>query len=284
MRKSEAPLFKHLSEANGRFSRKERLLAQYVLGNYQTVAFSTVTELAKLSGVSEATIVRFAKGLDFSGYPAFQKEIRRLVRSDLKGTERFRLAHEKHAETPLTAIIDKELENISALRESYDGKAFNAALRVLRRASATVVVGTRSTASLAHHLWFGLNKLGMRATRVVAITSETYDDLNVRDKGTCLLVIGFPRYLTEQVELLGFARGRKFATVTITDSAFSPLQGDVSLYTPAESVSVVGFHSAPLILINALLHELSTADRNRTLAALNRFEAMAESRAYFHKG
>lgn len=284
MSNSDAPLFRRLNDANGRYSRNQRLLAKYVLANYQTVAFSTITELAKLSGVSEATIVRFTKALDFSGYPAFQKEVRRLVRADLKGTERFKLAHGEHAETPLSAIIDKELENISSLRESYEARAFNRALRVLRGASEVVVVGTRSTASLAHHCWFGLNKLAIRATRVVVITTETYDDLNAREKGTCVLVIGFPRYLSEQVDLLQFARRRRFATVTITDSAFSPLQGDVSLYAPAESTSFVAFHCAPLILVNALLHELSIADKGRTLAALNRFEAMAESRAYFHKG
>ena len=281
---AEAALFRRLKDGSGRFSRNQRVLAKYVLARYQTVAFSTITELAGQSGVSEATIVRFAKALDFSGYPAFQKEIRRLVRADLKGTERFKLAPKGPDQSPLNIIIEKELENISALRESFDAKAFKKALQVIRGASEVLVAGARSTASLASHFWFGLNKLAFKATRVLSITTETYDHINGLDKRACVLLIGFPRYLREQVELLEVVKSRKLATVTITDSAFSPLQGDVSLYAPAESASFVAFHSAPLILSNALLHELSVADQGKTLEALNRFEAMAESREYFHKG
>ena len=45
----------------------------------------------------------------------------------------------------------------------------------------------------------------------------------------------------------------------------------------------VAFYSAPLILINALVHELSVVDSNRTLEALRQFEAVAEAQQYFVK-
>jgi DNA-binding MurR/RpiR family transcriptional regulator len=233
--------------------------------------------------VSEATIVRFAKALGFSGYPAFQKEIRRLVRADLRGVERFRLgiARNAPARTPLDVIIEKERENISALYESHDARAFERALQALRRASEVAVVGTRSTAPLAHHLWFALNKIAVTATLVSAITSDTYDYLNRLDGGACVVLIGYPRYLREHVRLLEFVKSRKLATLVITDSALSPLQGDVSLYAPAESASFVAFHCAPLVLLNALVHELSVARSRQTLDALKRFEAVAESQEYF---
>ena len=130
---------------------------------------------------------------------------------------------------------------------------------------------------------FGLAKLGMRAARALAVTSDTYDQTNRLDRRACVVVIGFPRYLRELVELLDFAKSAKLATLAITDSAFSPLRGDVSLYAPAESASFMAFHSAPLVLINALLHELSFADRGATVAALDRFEAVADHRNFFHK-
>ena len=98
-----------------------------------------------------------------------------------------------------------------------------------------------------------------------------------------MVVIGYPRYLREQVKLLEYAKSRKLATLTITDSVFSPLQGGVSLYAPAESASFVAFHCAPLVLINTLVHELSVADKAKTLAALERFDAVAESQNYFVK-
>jgi len=282
---NDTSLITRLQEEANTFSKNQRALAKFIAGNYQTVAFSTITELAGQSGISEATIVRFAKALDFSGYPAFQREIRRLVRAELKGTERFRLtyAHGEPADGPLKTLIAKELENIAGLEDVFDPEAFHAAIRWLRDANNILVVGSRSTSSLANHLWFGLNKIAYDADRVLAISSDTYDRLDRMDKGSCLIVIGFPRYLRELVEICLSAKKRKIPTITITDSPFSPLQGDVSLYAPAESASFVAFHSAPLILINALLNELSLSNKDRTLDALNRFEALADNEGYFHQ-
>jgi DNA-binding MurR/RpiR family transcriptional regulator len=256
-----------------------------VLKNYESVAFATVSQLAEESGVSEATIVRFAKALEFSGYPEFQKEVRRLLRADLRGVERFKLGAQPKPErqTPLDAVAEKERENISALYDSFDARAFSNAVRLVRRASEVVIVGTRSTASLAHHMWFALDKIGIKAIRVSAITSETYDLLSRVGKGACVVVIGFPRYLREHVKVLEFAKARRLSTLTITDSTFSPLQGDVTLHAPAESASFVAFHCAPLILVNALVHEVSVVESTKTLEALKQFETVAESQQYFVK-
>jgi DNA-binding MurR/RpiR family transcriptional regulator len=281
------PLIRRLSDGADALSKNQRVLARYVLANYQSVAFATVAQLATQSGVSEATVVRFAKALDFSGYPDLQKEIRRHVRAELRGVERFKLgaAHNDKApaRTPLDRITEKERENISALYDSYDPQAFAKAVAMLRAAPEVVVVGTRSTAPLAYHLWFALTKIAVNATRVSTISSSTYDHLNRVDKSACVVVIGFPRYLREQVNVLEFAKSRRLATLTITDSTFSPLRGQVSLYAPAESASFVAFHCAPLVLLNALVHELSVLDEKKTLAALDQFESVADSQEYFLK-
>lgn len=296
----EAPLFVQLQERLPELPRNQRVLAKFVLSNYQGVAFANVKELARLSGVSEATIIRFARALGFSGYPSFQKEVRRLVRADLKGTERFELAGPAPAagvartgarrgtagsevSSPLEPVIRKELENINQLNELHDPKAFRAAVAALAAASQVVCIGSRSTASLAHHLWFGLTKIGLPATRVQSVTTETYDMLNGLDRGTWVVLFSFPRYLRETLRLRAFLQKKGLKVLAVTDSPFSPVQGDVNLHAPVESASFVGFHCAPLILVNALLHQLSLADRKRTLGALSRFEALAEAEGYFSK-
>ncbi|MGH8617189.1 MAG: MurR/RpiR family transcriptional regulator [Burkholderiales bacterium] len=278
------PLLARLTDGTRNYSKHHRLLAKHILDHYQNVAFATVKQLSQQAGVSEATIVRFAKALDFSGYPGLQQEIRRMVRADLKGTERFALTAQPRSAAeagPLDAVIDKEQQNINGLRETLDRKALTRAVKLLHGASTVAIIGTRSTAPLAHHLWFGLDKIGVAATRFLAVTPETYGQLDRLDRKACVVVIGFPRYLRETVECLRFARQRSLTTVTITDSPFSPLKGDVTLHTPAESASYFAAHCAPLILINGLLHAVSLRDPPRTLAALKRFEALAEQQAYF---
>jgi DNA-binding MurR/RpiR family transcriptional regulator len=282
---AQTPLLRRLQDDAEGFSKNQRVLARYVLSNYQSVAFATVAKLAGESGVSQATIVRFAKALDFDGHPDFQQEIQRLLHADLRGIERFKrgIAKRSPARTPLDLIADKERDNIAALHDAHDQPSFRKALAMLRAAPEVVVVGTRSTAPLAYHLAFALDKIAIKTTRVTTISSDVYEHLARIDRRACVIVIGFPRYLREQVALLEFAKARGLATLTVTDSAFSPLQGRVSLYAPAESASFVAFHCAPLVLLNALVHRLSIADEKKTLAALDRFEEFAESQHYFTK-
>lgn len=285
MRAAPRPLLDRLADETPNLSRNHQALAKYIHEHYQSVAFSTVRQLSQQAGVSVATIIRFAKALGFSGYPGLQQEIRRMVRADLKGTERFALTTTRRGPPdadPLDGLIDKELQNINGLRETLDRKALAGAVKLLHGASAAVIVGARGSAPLAQHLWFGLDKIGIPATRFLSVTSETYEHVDRLDRKACVVVIGFPRYLRDLVDVLAHAQRRKLKTIAITDSPFSALRSDVMLCAPSDSASFVAAHGAALLLVNALLLELSVLDKTRTLHALNRFEALADEKSYFH--
>jgi len=266
-------------------SKSQKTLGRFILRNYHRIAFMTIRQLARASGLSEATIVRFVTALGFKGYPAFQKEIRIIVRTELKGPDRFKSTEEtpRKARTLLQTIAEKEIENISHLQETVRKDDLDQAVRAMDHAGDIVIAGTRSTAPLAYHFSFGLAKLGKRVARITAITTETYDLINRLDRQALVIVIGFPRYLKELVDLLLFSKDKKLKTLTITDSPFSPLLGDIRLFSAAESTSFMGFHGAPMVLINTLIAELSLLNNEKTLKELDRFEKIAKLRDYFCK-
>lgn len=281
--KPDSFLFDALQNSFDSYSRSQKLLARLVLSDYQKVAFLTIKDFAELSGISEATIVRFVKILGFDGYPDFQKEIRRIVRSDLKGDERFKIGYDIKGRQGkrISEIIEKEIDNFSHLQKTFDPQTIKAAARAIDQATDVYVVGTRASASLACHLSFGLSKLNIRTTRILRINSELFDLLDRPESGALLIVIGFPRYVNDLLDVLTFCKERKIKTIAVTDSPFSPLKGDINLYSPAESFSFMAFHCAPLVLINAVVIELSMLDKKKSLAVLNRFEILAESKKYF---
>ncbi len=274
-----APLLSLIEQRAGSFSASQTRLARQLAGNRESFAFSTASEIARLCEVSEATVVRFAQELGFSGYPALQKEVRRILRADLKGTDRLRLAEHSAAPSPLDPVITKERENIAALAEGFDAAALTAAAKALRGARRVLVVGDRATASLAFHLWFALDKLGLPVTQ--ARGTEALDALGRMGAPDVVVVIGFPRYLRSLVALLGFAGTRGVKRIVVTDSPFSALRGEIALHAPAESASFVAFHAAPLILLNALVQQVVAADRAAARRALAEFEATAEAGGYF---
>ena len=206
-----------------------------------------------------------------------------MVRADLKGSERYDIAYQyKDQENgPLSRTLNKELENLTHLRETLDEAAFKKAVETIKRAREILVVGSRSTASLVYHFWFGLTKLELKVSRITAVRSELFDRLNRMDRRDLVILIGFPRYLRELKEFLDLAKEKHVRTLVISDSPFSPLRGEINLYSPAESASFVAFHCAPLILINALIDNVGMLDRNATLKALDHFEKLAAEKKYF---
>lgn len=277
------PLMRLLESRAASLSPSQTRLARHLLANYQAVAFSTVAELARAARVSEATVVRFAVALGFAGYPALQKEVRRLVRADLKGTERYHLMAERRpaGTSPMERLLEAEADNLRQLRETANGKALAEAARALRAARRVLVVGARGAAPLAFHLWFALDKLGLDVARSLGADTEALDRIGRMDGRDVVVAIGFPRYLRAMVGLVDLAGRRGVTRITVTDSPFAPLKGEIALHTPAESASFVAFHAAPLVLLNALIEEVAATDREATLAALAAFEAVAEEEAYF---
>ena len=56
---------------NAKLTKKERLIADYVLNNFRDLCFMTSTELANTLSVSHSSVMRFTKDLGFSGYTEF---------------------------------------------------------------------------------------------------------------------------------------------------------------------------------------------------------------------
>jgi DNA-binding MurR/RpiR family transcriptional regulator len=277
-------ILNHLESRAESLSKTQRTLARYVLENYQAVAFSTISELAQLSGVSEATIVRFADALGFDGYPDFQRELRRTLRVELKTGARQALDRAQHSapDSPLTTVLAKELGNIAYLENNLDQANVKAAAKMLRRAEHILVVGARASASLAHHLWFALDKMRYPARLIDKYDSDAFDRISRMGPKDCVVLIGFPRYLARLVDISNYAHERGVKIITVTDSPLNPFKADVKLSAPINSSTFFGFHCAPLILVNTLLETLIRNNEAATVKALRDFEALAESAGYFH--
>ncbi len=49
------------------FSKRQRVIANYILSNYDKAAYMTASRLGKAISVSESTVVRFAAELGYEG-------------------------------------------------------------------------------------------------------------------------------------------------------------------------------------------------------------------------
>ena len=114
-----------ISEKQLSFSKGQRLIANYIIENYDKAAFMTAFRLGQTVGVSESTVVRFAAELGFEGYPQLQKAMQELVRSKLNSVQRIEVtrAHMKDNEV-LDNVISCDIANIRQTLEEIPHDVF----------------------------------------------------------------------------------------------------------------------------------------------------------------
>ena len=112
-----------------RLSKGQKLIAQYIINNYDKVAFMTASKLGEAVGVSESTVVRFANALGYAGYPKLQEGLQELIKNKLTTVQRVEMANEDYSDdsTILSKVLKSDIDNIKTTSEDLDEKAFEEA-------------------------------------------------------------------------------------------------------------------------------------------------------------
>jgi len=275
-----------LRSAGRVYSRKQEILVNFLYRNYQKVAFMNVTELAKETKVSEATVVRLATLLGFDGYPQLQKAVQRIVAQELTTLERVQMSLEQHElDHPMQRILKTDMRNLMRVYQHLAADEIDQVVRRILRAKRIVVAGFMASSPLALYFGYALNRLlqnvatytedGLAATRTVF--DLTKDDL--------LIAFAFPRYPVSLVNLAETAAARSVPCVGFTDSGASPLSALASpcLFLPFEMLALFDSLAAPLSFLAGLTAEIAKREPKRTARNLKRFETLAASFNLFHR-
>ena len=258
------------------FSKGQRVLARFVLDNYDKAAFMTASRLGAAVGVSESTVVRFAAELGFRGYPGMKKALQEVVRSRLTAVERLEVAEQTmNTQDVARAVLRADIANLQATLDETDEAAFNTAVDRILSARRIFIVGMRTSTTLANFLGFYLNLLRDNV-HVVQDTAamEVYEQMLRVREGDLVIGISFPRYSNRTINAMKYARDRKAGTLGITDTKASPLNefADVCLFAKSEMVSFLDSLVAPMGLINALIVAIGARDREHTFQTFRELE------------
>ena len=239
-----------------RLSKGQKLIAEYILKNYDKAAFMTAAKLGISVGVSESTVVRFANELGFSGYPKLQKALQELIKNKLTTVQRLELSNDfaSHG-AALKGVLKADMENIRATLEKINPYTFEDVLNSIFEAKNIYIIGLRSSTALAEFLGFYLNII-LQNVRIVSYgISDIFEQMINIGEGDLVIGIGFPRYATKTIDVIDFSKARGAKVVAITDSLLSPLaaKADSTLIAQSNMASFVDSLVAPLSVINALI-------------------------------
>jgi RpiR family transcriptional regulator, carbohydrate utilization regulator len=222
----------------------EQKVADVVLHDPAKISRATLAEIAGLAGVSEPSVVRFARSLGFAGFRDFKY---RLIQSLAPGLPAIYSSIE--AEDSVAEIAGKVFgQSISSLRrarELLDMESIEAAVSVLRQASDVIVLGFGASGIVGQDVAQKFPLFGIPVNAPVDVHQQ-FIAATLATPATVVLAISNTATTPEVLESAHEAHARGAAVIAlsgkrgpITEAADITLlvstMDDTDVYTPSTS-------------------------------------------------
>lgn len=255
-----------------------RQMAGYVLAHSFRAATMSIDELAEATGVSVATVNRFAHTLGFAGFPAFRAELVRGYESALAPVEKLRseLTRNSSCAEIMAASLQDNQNNLEMIRTSLPVETCEQIVRTILNAKRLLVAGFGNSGYLAGMLAHGLELYCSHVQSLADIggASHCARALFKLQSQDAVIVISFPRYVKDIIIIANKAKERGARIITLTDSPTSPLAaiGDINLYIPSSSRFNATSDSTVHALIEALCATVAHHAKNSVKSAASMTE------------
>lgn len=267
-----------------RLSKGQKIIAQYIMSNYDKAAFMTAAKLGENVGVSESTVVRFANAIGYIGYPQLQKQLQEIVKTKLTTVQRIEMSSDySNVDSILKSILKSDMENIRSTIEEIDEKSFEQAVKSVSEAKSIYIIGLRSSIALSEFLGFYLNFIRDNIHVVTYTIGDIFEQLFRIGKDDLVIAMGFPRYSSRTIKALEYVKSRGANIVAITDSMLSPLCSHANniLIAKSNMESFLDSIVAPMSVLNALIVAVGVNEKKNISASFARLEEIWDKYSIF---
>ncbi|WP_235853278.1 MurR/RpiR family transcriptional regulator [Luxibacter massiliensis] len=210
-------VFQVIREQYDHIFSAERKVADYILQNPQKAVDSNVSELAKASGVSDATVVRMCHHIGYSGYYQFRITLAR----DL-GREQYADPTPIQGKGAVQQIFNEYAETLRNIGRTINSDVMWNCVNLLKTCKQAHIMAVGNTSPLAQYMGFRLGRLGIKSTYNVA-PEYFLNHINLADDGDILVAItqsGTSRQVIQGMEL---GKEKNLKSIAITAYAQSPV-------------------------------------------------------------
>ena len=260
--------------------RAEKKIADYILENSRNITECSVTELAKICGCGDATVVRFSRRLGYDGFQALKIGIAgelgstSAISSEIKRTD------------SCFEIFKKRIADISVSLKStesvLDEATLENAAKLIMNARRIAVFGLGNSAAIAmdaahKFLRLGLNAQSCTDNHMQAIIASHLDRQSVA------IGISHSGSSKDIVEALKLSKIGNAATICITNYAASPIV-EASDITKSDETkhSILGMSSriAQLTIFDAIYTYIVINSDKAAVQAIYNTEVALQNKKY----
>jgi DNA-binding MurR/RpiR family transcriptional regulator len=220
-----------ISDALPNLNGAARKVAEFILNAPQETIDLTISELGSRVGVSEASIVRFAQSLGYSGFHALKIRLAEDIVSPLLVVHEDMMPDDGVADGVRKAMA-VGLRSLEDTIRILDMSVFEAAIGALCRARQIALFASGNSIPIAMDLNFRLTKIGLLSRfSIDPTTQEMHATLvSAEDVAVGISHTGSSK---DTVYALELAKQNGATTICITNHSDSPLtrHGDFCLFT-----------------------------------------------------
>lgn len=270
-----------VADVAARLTPQERTVVEYLLAQPHDAVIASTAELAAATGTSDATVVRTARSLGYSGL----RELKRVLMSgvtDPRDPARVLEGRLARSDTALGPVLDQVLADATTMLAHVPNElheeSWRRAVDLLDGAETVWLCGFGPAGLIAEHHALNLSRNQRRAYAVTQAGFRLADQL-MRVGGADTVLIYAPLRRFREIDVVvAHARTVGASTLLVTQELGEEMRGevDVVLDTPQTTVTAAGENFVDLLFANALTLELARRDKVGAVAArqlLNKLRA-----------
>ncbi|EEX47630.1 MULTISPECIES: MurR/RpiR family transcriptional regulator [Jonquetella] len=248
----------------GKLTKKQRLTADIMLADPESMAFMTLRDLAAAAGVSEMTVLHTCAALGFENYNQLKYEFRRYLTLKAKVDIQEQCGY-PNMEVPsyelsepaklMAQICDEEAQVSRGFFESVGPVSLLHAAEMIVESRVTLMAARGVSMQVADFLSMRLAIMGLPA---VVMNTEQNDSLHAAlpllGKGVALIAISMPDYYIMTTKVCEFARRQGASILGLTDHLKAPIAQycDLLLTAPTATRLFINTIGPMLSLANLL--------------------------------
>ncbi len=262
-------------------------IAEFIINNMETATFVSLDELSKRVGVSDATLIRFARELGFEGYQSLRQAMLDFIRGIIYPSRKLSDSAKKKDVQTLEAVRQMDIEFINNSFESIDRDSFKQLIQLIISAKRIFCMGWGLSSFLAEYLTFQLQRISYEAQAIIRERRPLVERMLHLTKGDLLIVFDILLYSAEVLEAVEYLHSGgvdvNLVTVTNDSTAHIVQYADCSFFIDTYGRGTMPSLTAPMAFINAVSEEIISRRPVKTKKALDKFqqEVMSNRRHSF---
>lgn len=268
-----------LSQHKTSLSATQRRIMQYLMENSTKIAFQSVSEVARATDCSEATVTRLATALGFSGFAAMRTLFRQEVESQLAPGDHLEQTISQLAqgqESFLDHHFNTDMENLLGTRRSLDEATVEMVAEAICRARKIYLMGRGVDEGVVVFLANRLRRCLKTVEEVCRSTYEAMTRLALLGQEDLVITLDLPRYSRESLLIMHYAKNKGARVILITDKMDSPLvsMADITLLAHARGVAFTNSLIGMVFVANVISARALLKRERESLPAFRGLESL----------